>query len=147
MTVGGSEVGEVVRGEDGKSFSFVVAAGTDAGDIKLAIGGNDVTKGFRVTVNGVAARAVLLTPYEVPKEEGAPNEMWTENGDGTVTINVTVVPGLYYAAASAVSLEALSCSGVAVPATGNTTLKVSKPAGGKGFFKVWVSDTPIAPTP
>ncbi len=147
VTVGGSAVGEVVRGEDGKTLSFAVAAGTDAGDVKLDIGGVDVTKGFRVTVNGTEATAVLLAPYEVPKEEGAADEIWTENGDGTVTLNVTVVPGLYYAADSAESLDALACPGASAPATDATTLTAPKPVGGKGFFKVWVSDAPIPATP
>ena len=147
VTVGGTAVGEVVRGEDGKTLSFAVAAGTVAGDVKLDIGGVDVTKGFRVTVNGTEATAVLLAPYEVPKEAGAADEIWTENGDGTVTLNVTVVPGLYYAADSAESLDALACPGASAPATGATTLTAPKPVGDKGFFKVWVSDAPIPATP
>ena len=147
VTVGGAAVGEVVRGEDGKTLSFAVAAGTVAGDVKLDIGGVDVTKGFRVTVNGTEARAVLLAPYEVPKEEGAADGIWTENGDGTVTLNVTVVPGLYYAADSAESLDALAGPGASAPATGATTLTAPKPVGDKGFFKVWVSDAPIAADP
>ena len=147
VTVGGAAVGEVVRGEDGKTLSFAVAAGTVAGDVKLDIGGVDVTKGFRVTVNGTEARAVLLAPYEVPKEEGAADGIWTENGDGTVTLNVTVVPGLYYAADSAESLDALACPGASAPATGATTLTAPKPVGDKGFFKVWVSDAPIPAEP
>ena len=147
VTVGGAAVGEVVRGEDGKTLSFAVAAGTVVGDVKLGIGSVDVTKGFRVTVNGTEATAVLLGPYEVPKEEGAADAMWTENGDGTVTLNVTVVPGLYYAADSAESLDALMCPGASTPATGATTLTAPKPVGDKGFFKVWVSDAPIPATP
>ena len=31
----------------------------------------------------------------------APYQAWTDNGDGNVTLNVEVVPGLYYAADSA----------------------------------------------
>ena len=143
VTVGGTAVGEVVRGEDGKTLSFAVAAGTVVGDVKLDIGGVDVTKGFRVTVNGTEATAVLLTPYEVPKEDGAPDAIWTENGDGTVTLNVTVVPGLYYAADSAESIDALACPGASAPATDATTLTAPKPVGDKGFFKVWVSETPL----
>ena len=143
VTVGGSAVGVVVRGEDGKTLSFAVAAGTVADDVKLDIGGVDVTKGFRVTVDGTEARAVLLAPYEVPKEAGAADGIWTENGDGTVTLNVTVVPGLYYAADSAESIDALACPGASAPATGATTLTAPKPGDGKGFFKIWVSDTPI----
>ena len=33
--------------------------------------------------------------------ESAPYQPWTDNGDGNVTLNVEVVPGLYYAADSA----------------------------------------------
>ena len=147
VTVGGVAVGEVVRGEDGKTLSFAVAAGTVAGDVKLDIGGVDVTKGFRVTVNGTEARAVLLAPYEVPKEAGVADEPWTDNGDGNVTLNVEVVPGLYYAADSAESIDALACPGASAPATGATTLTAPKPVGDKGFFKIWVSDAPIAAEP
>ena len=148
VTECGAVVEPVVRGEDGRTLSFGVAAGTEAGDITLEIGGVDVTKGFRVTVDGAEAQAVLLAPFEVPKEEGAPDAMWTENGDGTVTLNVTVVPGLYYASASAAALDALACPGADTPATDGTTLTAPKPAGGNtGFFKVWVSDAPIPAAP
>ena len=147
VTVGGSAVGAVVRSEDGKTLSFAVAAGTDAGDVKLDIGGVDVTRGFRVTVNGTEATATLLAPYAVPKEAGAADEPWTDNGDGNVTLNVTVVPGLYYAADSAESIDALACPGASAPATGATTLTAPKPVGGTGFFKIWVSDAPIAAEP
>ena len=37
----------------------------------------------------------------------APYQAWTDNGDGNVTLNVEVVPGLYYAADSAATIEAL----------------------------------------
>ena len=117
------------------------------GDVKLDIGGVDVTKGFRVTVDGTEASAVLLAPYEVPKEAGAADEPWTDNGDGNVTLNIEVVPGLYYAADSAESIDALACPGASAPATGATTLTAPKPVGDKGFFKVWVSDAPIPATP
>ena len=136
-----------VKVVDGMDGLVEAAAGTDADDVKLDIGGVDVTKGFRVTVNGTEARAVLLAPYEVPKEAGAPDGMWIENGDGTVTRNVTVVPGRYCAADAAESLDALACPGASAPATGATTLTAPKPVGDKGFFKVWVSDAPIAAEP
>ena len=147
VTVGGSAVGEVVRGEDGRTLSFAVAAGTVADDVKLDIGGVDVTKGFRVTVDGTEARAVLLAPYAVPKEAGAADGPWTENGAGTVTLNVTVVPGLYYAAESAESLDALACPGTSEPATGETAITVPNPGGTQAFFEIWVSDAPIPAAP
>ena len=46
-----------------------------------------------------------------------------------------------HAADPAESLDALAYPGASAPVTGATTLTVPKPVGGKGFFKVWVSDT------
>ena len=143
VTVGGAAVGDVVRGEDGKTLSFAVAAGTVAGDVKLDIGGVDVTKGFRVTVNGTEATATLLAPYEVPKEAGAADEPWTDNGDGNVTLNIEVVPGLYYAADSAATIEALRRPASAEPAKAGDAIVAPKQEGAQGFYKVWVSDAPI----
>ena len=135
------------RGEGGRTLAATVPAGTLAQDVPVKVDGIDVSKGFARSVEGTQFTATLLAPYEVPKEEGAPNDIWTENGDGTVTLNVTVVPGLYYAADSAASLDGLKCPGASAPATGATTLTTPKPAGGTGFFKVWVSDAPIAAEP
>ncbi len=39
------------------------------------------------------ARAVLLAPYAVPKDDGAPDGIWTENGD-TVACTVARVQEL-----------------------------------------------------
>ena len=90
------------------------------------------------------ATIALLNPYEVPKKAGTPDKPWTEDGEGNVTLNVEVVPGLYYAAASAASLDDLKCPGASAPATGETTLIVAKPKSEpQGFFKVWVSDKTI----
>ena len=85
-----------------------------------------------------------MNPYEVPKEEGAPEGPWTEISGGRVRLNVEIVPGLYYAAASAASLDELKRPGSDSPATAGTALVVAKPDGEtQGFFKVWVSDKAI----
>ena len=147
--------GEMVSTANGQMLDFVatsdnlsirtstVAEGTAAADIVIMSGANDVTKGYSRKVEGTTATIALLNPYEVPKEEGAAAEPWTEDGEGNVTLNVEVVPGLYYAADSAESLDALACPGASAPATDATTLTAPKPVGDKGFFKVWVSETPL----
>ena len=62
-----------------------------------------------------------------------------------MTLNVEIVPGLYYAAASAASLDGLVCPGASAPATAETRLVVRQPVGSpSGFFKVWVSEGPLA---
>ena len=64
-------------------------------------------------------------------------------GDGSVTMNVKVVPGLYYAADSAATLEALKRPGAAEPAKVGDAVVAPKQEGAQGFYKVWVSDAPI----
>ena len=57
------------------------------------------TAGFKVAVEGTTATVVLKEPYETARSGSAP---YQENDDGkTVTLNVKVVPGLYYAVDSA----------------------------------------------
>ncbi len=85
---------------------------------------------------------VLREPYERRRVED--NAPYHENDDGTVTLNVVVVPGLYYAVASAEALDALKCPGAAELARAGDTLVVPKQTGTQGFYKVWVSDAPIA---
>ncbi|MBO7654667.1 MAG: SUMF1/EgtB/PvdO family nonheme iron enzyme [Kiritimatiellae bacterium] len=138
---------EFERGADGRTLTATVPAGTETADVRVKVDGIDVSKGFALSVEGTVLNATLLAPFEVPAEAGASNGIWTENGDGTVTLNVTIVPGLYYAVASAASLDGFKCPGAAAPATGETKLTVPKPASDKGFFKVWVSDAPIPPEP
>ena len=60
-----------------------------------------------------------------------------------VTLNVEVVPGLYYAADSAATIEALKRPDAAEPAKAGDMLAVPKQTGAQGFYKVWVSDAPI----
>ena len=68
---------------------------------------------------------------------------YQDNGDGNVTLNVEVVPGLYYAADSALTIEALRCPGSAAPAKAGDAVVAPKQGGSQGFYKVWVSDAPI----
>ena len=60
--------------------------------------------------------------------EIAPYQAWTDNGDGNVTLNVEVVPGLYYAAE---------------PTKAGDAVVAPRQEGAQGFYKVWVSDTPM----
>ena len=127
---------------DGRTRTAAVAAGTTAEDIKVLVGGVDVTAGFMVVVEGTAATVVLREPYEVRRDEV--NSPYQENADGkTVTLNVEVVPGLYYAADSAATLDALKRPGVAEPAKAGDAIVAPKQKGSQGFYKVWVSDAPI----
>ena len=101
------------------------------------------TAGFKVAVEGTTATVVLKEPYETARPESAPYQAWTENGDGKVTLNVEVVPGLYYAADSAATIEALRRPGAAEPAKAGDAVVAPKQEGAQGFYKVWVSDAPI----
>lgn len=132
---------------DGKTRTATVVAGTAVEDVKVVVGGVDVTKGFKVEVSGTTATVALKEPFEMPREEAESEsqhyQAWKDNGDGTVTLNVEVVPGLYYAAAGAESFEALKCPGSDEPAKDGAGLNVPKQDGSKGFYRVWVSDAPI----
>jgi hypothetical protein len=75
--------------------------------------------------------------------EIAPYQAWTDNGDGNVTLNVEFVPGLYYAADSAATIEALKRPGAAESAKAGDAVVAPKQAGAQGFYKAWVSDAPI----
>ncbi len=129
---------------DGKSRTAAVAAGTTVEDVKVFVGGVDVTAGFKVAVDGTTATVALLGPYEVDSDTEESSELWSDNGDGSVTLNVEVVPGLYYAADSAATIEALKRPGAAEPAKTGDVLTLPKQGGSQGFYKVWVSDAPIA---
>ena len=60
-----------------------------------------------------------------------------------MTLNVDVAPGLYYAADSAATIEALKRPGAAEPAKAGDAIIAPKQEGTQGFYKVWVSDAPI----
>ena len=100
----------------GETRTAEVAAGTTAEGIKVLVGGVDATKGFKVAVEGTTASVVLREPYEAARPESAPYQAWTDNGDESVTLNVEVVSGLYYAADSAATIDALRRPGAAEPA-------------------------------
>ena len=66
-----------------------------------------------------------------------------ENADDkTMTLNVTVVPRLYYAADSAATLD-VGGAEAAEPAKAGDVVVVPKQRGEQGLCKVWVSDAPI----
>ena len=142
IQVNGAAV-EFETAADGKTRTAEVAAGTTAEDVKVFVGGVDVTAGFKVAVKGTTATVVLMGPYETARSEIAPYQAWTDNGDGNVTLNVEVVPGLYYAADSAATIEALKRPGAAEPAKAGDAVVAPKQTGAQGFYKVWVSDGPI----
>ncbi|MGN0877759.1 MAG: leucine-rich repeat domain-containing protein, partial [Kiritimatiellia bacterium] len=104
-------------------------------------------KAYRVEIasGGATAVVALKAPFEVERSGAVADGPWTEDDEGSVTLNVEIVPGLYYAAASAASLDGLVCPGASAPATAATRLVVRKPVGSpSGFFKVWVSERPLA---
>ncbi len=127
---------------DGKTRTAEVEAGTTAEDVKVFVGGVDVTAGFKVAVEGTTATVVLREPFESADATSA-SLPWADNGDGNVTLNVAVVPGLYYAADSAATIEALKRPGAAEPAKAGDAVVAPKQEGAQGFYKVWVSDAPI----
>jgi hypothetical protein len=143
--------GTLTSNEDGK---YYFAANTDSTFTKsdflfsaIVNGAKvDTTKAYNVQIenDGQTATVSLKPPFEVEKSECVADEPWTEDGEGNVMLNVEVVPGLYYAADSAVSLDALSCPGADSPATVETKLVIKKPTSDtQGFYKVWVSETPL----
>ena len=93
--------------------------------------------------NKTAFGRILKEPYDAARSGCAPYQPWTDNGDGNVTLNVEVVPGLYYAADSAATIEALKRPGAAEPAKAGDAVVAPKQTGAQGFYKVWVSDGPI----
>ena len=129
----------------GKTRTAEVVAGTKAEDVKVFVGGVDVTAGFMVAVDGTTASVVLREPFERTDDATVSSKPpYRENDDGkTVTLNVEVVPGLYYAADSAATIGALKRPGAAEPAKAGDALVVPKQTGAQGFYKVWVSDAPI----
>lgn len=85
---------------------------------------------------------VLRKPFEAADATSA-SLPWADNGDGNVTLNIAIVPGLYYAADSAATIEALKRPGAAEPAKTGDAVVAPKQSGSQGFYKVWVSDGPI----
>ena len=57
--------------------------------------------------------------------------------------HVEVVPGLYCAADSAATIEALKRPGAAEPAKADDAVVAQKQEDAQGFYKAWVSDAPI----
>jgi len=143
VEINGASV-EFETAEDGRTRTAAVAAGTAAEDVKVIVGGVDVTAGFNVSVEGTTATVVLREPFEGVDATGAYSP-WTDSGDGNVTLNVNVVPGLYYAAGSAADIAALKRPGAAKPAKAGDRIVAPKQSGPQGFYKVWVSDAPISP--
>lgn len=78
---------------DGRTRTAAVAAGTTAEDVKVFVGGVDVTAGFKVSVVGTTATVVLREPFEWTGDAAVSSKQpYQENDDGkTVTLNVDVV--------------------------------------------------------
>jgi hypothetical protein len=98
-----------------------------------------------IVVVEMTASVVLRGPFERTDDAAVSLKTpYRENGDGkTVTLNVEVVPGLYYAADSAATIEALRRPGAVEPAKAGDAVVAPKQEGAQGFYKVWVSDGPI----
>ena len=141
LDVGGK--GSIEKTDGG--YRVTAFAGETLTELDFAFpAGREIAYAVTIASDGKSATVVLKPPFEVEKSEDVADEPWAENGDGTVTINIEVVPGLYYAATSAASLDALSCPGADTPATDGTKLVVEKPdSGTQGFYQVWVSETPL----
>ena len=108
--------------------SFTVPAGTT----KIKIGTYDVTAGF--SIDGTTA--TLLAPEFVEET----NKKAIDVGATTVTLNVELVPGLYYGVASGTGLT-LTRPETLTQYNGENDadiLAVTKPSTEKGFFKVFV---------
>ncbi len=135
---------EFVTEENRKTRTSTVPQGTTSNDIKVFSDGVDVTKGFSIKIEGVKATVSLLPPYMVERNIEETVEPWTKNADGqSITLNIEIVPGLYYAAVSSTSIDELKCPGSSLPAKIGDTLIVPMLKGSQGFYKVWVSDAPL----
>ena len=123
--------------ESGNVYTATVRDGTALSSIQV-IGeyGEDLSAGFAVTLDGTTA-TIELKPVEY---NSAPKPVSGE----TITLDVNLVPGLYYAAASAASMEQGDDSFVRpayIRAGAETVLTVPNPGPSQGFVKVWVSVT------
>ena len=142
FSVGGK--GTIAESGDGR---YVVTANEGVALAESDFAFPVARKAYRVEIasGGATAVVALKAPFEVERSGAIADGPWTEDGEGSVTLNVEIVPGLYYAAASAASLDGLVCPGASAPATAATRLVVRKPVGSpSGFFKVWVSERPLA---
>ena len=142
FSVGGK--GTIAESGDGR---YVVTANEGVALTESDFAFPGTRKAYRVEIasGGATAVVALKAPFEVERSGAVADGPWTEDDEGSVTLNVEIVPGLYYAAASAASLDGLVCPGASAPATAETRLVVRKPVGSpSGFFKVWVSERPLA---
>ena len=142
FSVGGK--GTIAESGDGR---YVVTANEGVALTESDFAFPGTRKAYRVEIasGGATAVVALKAPFEVERSGAVADGPWTEDDEGSVTLNVEIVPGLYYAAASAASLDGLVCPGASAPATAATRLVVRKPVGSpSGFFKVWVSERPLA---
>ena len=99
---------------------------------KIKIGTYDVTAGFSID----GATATLRAPEFVEETDKKAIDV----GATTVTLNVDLVPGLYYGVASGTGLT-LTRPETLTQCTGSNDadiLTVTKPSAEKGFFKVFV---------
>ena len=161
VEINGTSV-EFETAEDGRTRTAAVAAGTAAEDVKVIVGGVDVTAGFRVAVEGTTATVSLAEPVvgvapeaaeEAAKDEDDPSGMLVEvapakiaakpepkSGEAVGALPVKAYEGLYYQAAWGSELSGLT-TGEKVKATGPSLyLGVIKQTGEKGFYKLTVSE-------
>ena len=139
VVVGEESLQIVVNTEEASSDTYEITGETElvngamtipAGTTTITLGTYDVTAGFDID----DTTATLIAPEVVEGEDKA-----VVVGEETVTLNVALVPGLYYGVGASEDLT------IAKPTmtqyTGSNAaaiLTVTKPSDAKGFFKVFV---------
>ena len=101
-----------------------------AGTTTITLGAYDVTAGFDID----GTTATLLAPAVVEGE----TQKAVDVGATTVTLNVTLVPGLYYGVASGTEPTLSRPETLTQYTDDDSFLTVDKPSDEKGFFKVFV---------
>lgn len=146
ITVEGAEVSFAADGTITATFTEAVAS---ADDVVVKVSGSDKSfgdgYGFKVTLAADGLTATIAPAVTFAEATTQGTAAWTE-GETDVTLNVDVVPGMYYAAASGSSL-AIARPAATTPATAETVITAPKQTGEQGFYQVWVSVMPISAAP
>ena len=140
------EGGTVSLAADGTITATFTEAVESADDVVVKVSGSEKSfgngYGFAVTLaeGGMSATIAPAVTFAEATTQGT--AAWTE-GENDVTLNVDVVPGMYYAAASGSSLT-IARPAATTPATAETVITAPKQTGEQGFYQVWVSVMPIS---
>ena len=139
VVVGEESLQIVVNTEEASSDTYEITGETELGEggtldigsaTTIKIGTYDVTAGF--SIDGTTA--TLLAPAVVEGE----TQKAVDVGATTVTLNVTLVPGLYYGVASGTEPTLSRPDTLTQYTDDDSFLTVDKPSAAKGFFKVFV---------